>query len=315
MTDAVEPTAGPVSRRSSPDKLGRNAGRNTLLQAGGYGLLAFTIYNMILAFALGGKGPEVVLPRIAQLLNQLPWLIVATLMIFATWNPRRANETGPWRVFTRWFVLMMSVAYLMMVPISFINEFTLIQGDTNRIVRVEIDLTRRSKQIMAAVKDVQTIQEFREVLARIPEVTEVVINAGETPDQIRAAMRSGLQQTIDKQIETLKAEQQQRLTTLGPTVRSTAFGCLIGALATFALAIRLHPWMAPTIPMLRTALDKALDKLGNRPRKLLQQISRLGRGLKRRLQTLKVGPFKARNRRTKRRSSSGQRTRRRRRLS
>lgn len=312
MTDAVEPIVRPESRRSGPDKLGTNPGRNTLLQAGGYGLLAFTIYNMFLAFALGGKGPEVVLPRIAQLLNQLPWLIVATLMIFATWNPRRANETGPWRVFTRWFVLMMSVAYLMMVPISFINEFTLVQGDKNRIVRVEIDLNRRSKQIMAAVEDVRTIQEFREVLSRIPEVTEVVINAGETPDQIRAAMRSGLQQTITKQVETLKANQQQRLTTLGPTVRSTAFGCLIGALATFALATRLHPWMAPVIPALLTALDKALDKLGKRPRKLLQQIRQLGRGLKRSLQTLRIGPFKARSRRTRRRSSSGPRTRRRR---
>lgn len=308
MTDAVDPSALPSTTRT----VRKAKGGNTLFQAGGYGLLAFTIYNMILAFALGGKGPEVVIPRISQLVSQLPWLIVATLMIFTTWNPRRSIETGPWRVFTRWFLLMMSLAYLLMVPIAFINEFTLVQADKNRIERIEIDLTRRSKQIMAAVQDITTIPEFKEVLARIPEVTEVVINAGETPDQIRAAMRNGLQQTINKQIETLKANQQERLVTLGPAVRSTAFGSLIGALSTFALAIRLHPWMEPVIPALRSALDKGLSKLGNRPRRVIQKLRQLGRAWQRQLKSLKIGGSKSSSRRSSRRSGSGQRRRRRR---
>jgi hypothetical protein len=308
MTEADEPKARPKPRRSGPFTLGTN----TLFQAGGYGLLAFSIYNIILAFVLGGKGPEVVLPRIGQLINQLPWLIVATLMIFATWNPNRANDTGPWREFTRWFVLMMAVAYMMMVPLSFINEFTLIQADKNRIIRVELDLKRRSKQIMAQVADVATIDEFKDVLARIPEITEVVINAGETPDQVRKAMRNGLEQTINKQVETLKVNQQERLITIGPTVRSAALGSLLGFLTMISLAIRLHPWMAPALPAMRDTVDKAVSKLGKRPRQVLQRIRLITREFQRKLHSLKVGKLKASSKRSPRRSAPRPRRRRRR---
>jgi|GEM_PF-1606518 len=310
MTEAAEPTARPKPQRSGPFTLGTN----TLFQAGGYGLLVFAIYNIVLAFILGGKGPEVVMPRIAQLINQLPWLIVATLMIFATWNPNRSNDTGPWREFTRWFVLMMALAYMLMVPLSFINEFTLIQADKNRIVRVELDLTRRSKQIMAQVADVTTIPEFKEALARIPEVTEVVINQGETPDQVRKAMRAGLQQTINKQVETLKINQQERLLTIGPTVRSAALGSLIGSLTMGSLAIRLHPWMAPLLPALRDNLDKAVGKLGKRPSQILQRLRLFTRAVQRKLHSIKIGKLKASSKQSPRRSAHRPRRRRRRRL-
>jgi hypothetical protein len=238
-----------------------------LLQLGGQALLAYTLYSVVAVLLLSGQGPEVVFARISQLVNLFPLILLSGVLLFA--GAGRSTGGNPVQRVGRWFVLIAAVMYLLFVPLIFLNEFHLYQQDTNQIQRLRTTLGKRKKEILTAVADARTAQEFRTILERFPEISDVDIKDSETPRQILDGIRLGIDQGISAAVEPALSRLQQRIGSFSNTVRITALGSLVSGLGLFALALRLHSWLAPAgVAMQRTA-QAILATLMRLPRRLL----------------------------------------------
>lgn len=237
-----------------------------LLQLGGQGLLAFTLYSVAAVLLLSGQGPEVVFARISQLVNLFPLILLSGVLLFA--GAGRSTGGNPLQKVGRWFVLIAAVMYLIFVPLIFLNEFHLYQQDTNQIQRLRTTLGKRKKEILAAVADARTAQEFRTTLERFPEISDIDIKDSETPQQIREGIRIGIDQGINAAVEPALSRLQQRIGSFSNTVRITALGSLVSGLSLFALALRLHSWLAPAGVAMQRTVQNLVNTLTRLPRRL-----------------------------------------------
>lgn len=260
-TAAATPTAPTAAAAALQGRDGR------LLQLGGQALLAYTLYSVAAVLLLSGQGPEVVFARISQLVNLFPLILLSGVLLFA--GAGRSGSGNVLQKIGRWFVLIAAVMYLIFVPLIFLNEFHLYQQDTNQIQRLRTSLGKRKKEILAAVADARNAQEFREILARFPEISDIDIKDSETPTQIRRGISIGIDQGISAAVEPALSRLQQRIGSFSNTVRVTAVGSLISGLGLFALAVRLHSWLAPAgVAMQRTGRN-LLTTLTRLPKRLL----------------------------------------------
>jgi hypothetical protein len=238
-----------------------------LLQLGGQALLAYSLYSVAAVLLLSGQGPEVVFARISQLVNLFPLILLSGVLLFA--GAGRSSSGNVLQKIGRWFVLIAAVMYLLFVPLIFLNEFHLYQQDTNQIQRLRTTLGKRKKEILTAVADARSAQEFREILARFPEISDIDIKDSETPTEIRRGITIGIDQGISAAVEPALSRLQQRIGSFSNTVRVTAVGSLISGLGLFALAVRLHSWLAPAgVAMQRTGRE-LLTTLTRLPKRLL----------------------------------------------
>lgn len=275
--------ASPRTQRSTTIPATVTPGR-TLWDVGGFGLLAYGIYNLLAVLLGGGGGPEVVLARIAQLVALFPVLFLAPVLIFAN-SAAREWEDGPWQKAVRWLVLLLGVTYLLFIPISILNHFTIVKSDANVVQRLETSLRSRKQEILAAVAGAGDAESFRRVLSRFPEISNVRISEVDSPAEVRRGIAAGIDLGIRQQLEQLRSQQSSRRELLGATTRQTALGSLVCGISMMALASRLLAWLSPA----GRAVGATVGGIGNGllvlPRQLARTLStmnvRMQRGFQR----------------------------------
>jgi hypothetical protein len=208
----------------------------------GYALLLYGLYNLI-AIMLGGDiRHETVWARIGQLLSLFPLLFLGPVLIFSS-PAARLRPDNIWRAGVRWLLLILAISYLLLIPVSLVNEFNTNQQESNRIRRLETFLQKRRKEIMSSISGINNPSEFERVLKRYPEISNINIVASEAPDKIRSSIDSDISLAINQQVNQLLAENQQRIRRLSASVRNLAIGSLITGLSMLSLASRLIPWL------------------------------------------------------------------------
>jgi hypothetical protein len=237
-----EPLSDTASLRSTRSFGGING---QVLSLAGYSLLAFSFYNVLSAVLIGGfaSGPEITLNRISQLLSIYPMLLLGPALIFAPHGARRLRSL--WPDLVRWLVFLLAVMYLLFVPVTLLNQYSLVQRDANQVKRLEATLGRRKQEILRAVTGLQSPEAFRGALSRFPEITAITIAPGESPTTIRSGISDGIDQSIKAEIDRVKQVQALRLREARGTGRSLAAGSLIAGLSLLGLASYLLPWLEP----------------------------------------------------------------------
>ncbi|MFM7360218.1 MAG: hypothetical protein ACKO25_00015 [Cyanobium sp.] len=241
-----EASREPLSDTTSPRSTSSFDGINSqVLSLAGYSLLAFSLYNVLSALLIGGfaSGPEITLNRITQLLSIYPLLLLGPALIFAPHGARRLRSL--WPELVRWLVFLLAVMYLLFVPVTLFNQFSLVQRDANQVKRLEASLGRRKQEILRAVDGLQSPDAFRGALSRFPEVTSITIAPGESPAAIRRGISGGIDQSIAAEIDRVKQVQARRLREARSAGRSLAVGNLIAGVSLLALASYLLPWLEP----------------------------------------------------------------------
>lgn len=255
-----EPISDTASSRGQRSFDGLNS---KVLGLAGYSLLAYALYNLIASFLIGGfgGGPEIILNRMTQVLGVYPLLLLGPALIFA---PHRASQlTGLVPNLVRWLVLLLALIYLLFVPVAMLNQFTLVQIDSNQIERLEVSLSRRKQEILRAIEPLQSADAFRSTLSRFPEITSITIAPGESIGSIRADISTAINQAIQQEITRLRQTQQQRREASRSTALSISIGSLIASLSLLGLASYLLPWLAPlgrSVNHTFSGLTKAYEK-------------------------------------------------------
>jgi hypothetical protein len=271
----------------------------TLWELGGFGLLAYGIYNLLAVLISGGSGPEVVLVRIGQLVALFPVLFLAPVLIFSN-TASKGREDGPWRKTLRWLVLVLGVTYLLFVPISFLNQFTILKTDANVVQRLETTLRNRKQEILAAVAEARDAEAFRRALSRFPEISNVKISQVDTPADIRRGIASGIDLGVRQQLDQLRSQQSSRRDALGASVRQTALGSLVCGITMMALASRLLAWLAPAGQAVGVTVGGIANGLMVLPRQLGRSLStsnlRIQRGFQRRAHQRQTRRSRSKNR-------------------
>jgi hypothetical protein len=245
----------------------------SLWDVGGFGLLAYGIYNLVAVLLSGGSGPEVVLARIGQLVGLFPVLFLGPVLIFASSAAKGLEDDGPWRRLVRWLVLVLAVTFLLFVPVIFLNQFTILKTDANVIQRLESTLQNRRKEILGAVAEVRDAETFRRTLSRIPEISNIRISPVDSPAEIRRGIAAGIDLGIRQQVDQLRSQQTSRRDALAVSVRQTALGSLVCGATMMALAIRLLPWLSPAGYAVGTTFGGITNALMVIPRKLGRSFS------------------------------------------
>jgi hypothetical protein len=262
-----EPISDSASSRGQRNFDGLNS---KVLSLAGYSLLAYALYNLIASFLVGGfgGGPEIILSRMTQVLGVYPLLLLGPALIFAPHRASQLNGLVPNLV--RWLVLLMALIYLLFVPVAMLNQYTLVQRDSNQIERLEVSLSRRRQEILRAIEPLQSADAFRSTLSRFPEITSITIAPGESIQSIRADISTAVNQAIQQEITRLRQTQQQRRQTSRTTALSVVVGGLIAGLTLMSLASHLLRWL-PQLHLSQSRtffrFSKAFDQFMRRLRK------------------------------------------------
>ena len=268
MSEADEPTtsnrspSGSELTASHPDKgLQTRPLRGlepSIVQLGGYGLLAYGLLNIIriVFFPEVGSGPDGALVRMAQLASLYPVLLLGPVLLFA---PQGAlKEKGLWRALSRWLVLLLALIFLLFIPLSLYHRVILIQRDANQVNRFQELLQKRKQEILDSVKTLKSIPEFGDALANFPEVRRVVIRPDQSLDSMREALRVGLDRGIANESTRLKTGLQKRRSAINASVRDVI---TVSSMAGFSLLV-LATYLLPGLSPARLALIKFKENLG-----------------------------------------------------
>ena len=268
MSEADEPTtsnrspSGSELTASHPDKgLQTRPLRGlepSIVQLGGYGLLAYGLLNIIriVFFPEVGAGPDGALVRMAQLASLYPVLLLGPVLLFA---PQGAlKEKGLWRALSRWLVLLLALIFLLFIPLSLYHRVIIIQRDANQVNRFQELLQKRKQEILDSVKTLKSIPEFGDALANFPEVRRVVIRPDQSLDSMREALRVALDRGIANESTRLKTGLQKRRSAINASVRDVISVSSMAGLSLLVLATYLLPGLSPA----RLALIKFKENLG-----------------------------------------------------
>ena len=268
MSEADEPTtsnrspSGSELTASHPDKgLQTRPLRGlepSIVQLGGYGLLAYGLLNIIriVFFPEVGAGPDGALVRMAQLASLYPVLLLGPVLLFA---PQGAlKEKGLWRALSRWLVLLLALIFLLFIPLSLYHRVIIIQRDANQVNRFQELLQKRKQEILDSVKTLKSIPEFGDALANFPEVRRVVIRPDQSLDSMREALRVGLDRGIANESTRLKTGLQKRRSAINASVRDVI---TVSSMAGFSLLV-LATYLLPGLSPARLALIKFKENLG-----------------------------------------------------
>jgi len=241
-----QPSRSPAAEAKSSSSARPLEGVNAeVLTLGGLGLLAYALYSLLRIVLSGdsGVGPEASLARMSQLVSLYPVLLLGPLLLFVPQGARR--QKGFWKGVSRWLVFLLAVMFLLFVPLAFLNQYQVTQADANQVQRFEALLQKRKQEILTAVRPLTATDQFRTVLARFPEVTQVNIPPDQTATEIRQGIADGINRGIKAEVDQLRARQRQRMLVITTNVRSVAAGSLIAGLTLFTLASWLLPWLQP----------------------------------------------------------------------
>lgn len=266
-----EASREPISDSASPRSYRSFDGINTqVLSLAGYALLAYALFNVVSAIlTVGfGSGPEITLNRMSQLLSAFPLLLLGPVLIFTPHGARRQHAL--WTDLVRWLVFLLSVMFLLFIPVAFLNQYSLAQRDESQVKRLETDLGSRRQEILKAVEPLQSPEAFRTALGSIPEITSISIAPGETVAEIRSAISTGIDKGIEAEVTRLRQAQQLRLQAAKQSARSLAAGSLIACISMLALASHLLPWLEP----LGTSLTHTLSGIGKALHKSMRRFQK-----------------------------------------
>lgn len=278
MAEASRESLGeqPLVRTPVPEAKPSGSGRQIegvnaeVLNLGGLGLLAYALYSLVRIILSGdaGVGPEAALSRMSQLVSLYPVLLLGPLLLFIPQGARR--QKGLWKGVSRWLVFLLAVMFLLFVPLAFLNQYQVTQADANQVQRFEALLQKRKQEILTAVRPLTAADQFRGVLARFPEVTEVNIPANQPASQIRSGIVDGIDRGIKAEVDQLRGRQRQRMLAFSLNVRSVAAGSLIAGVTLLSLASWLLPWLNPA----GQALALTLKGIGNGFNTALRKVQR-----------------------------------------
>lgn len=241
-----QPSRSPAAEAKSSSSARPIEGVNAeVLTLGGLGLLAYALYSLLRIVLSGdsGVGPEASLARMSQLVSLYPVMLLGPLLLFVPQGARR--QKGFWKGVSRWLVFLLAVMFLLFVPLAFLNQYQVTQADANQVQRFEALLQKRKQEILTAVRPLTAADQFRTVLARFPEVTQVNIPPDQAAGEIRQGIADGINRGIKAEVDQLRARQRQRMLVITMNVRSVAAGSLIAGLTLFTLASWLLPWLQP----------------------------------------------------------------------
>lgn len=265
----LSPTPAPEAK---PSGSGRQIeGVNTeVLTLGGLGLLAYALYSLVRIVLSGdaGVGPEAALSRMSQLVSLYPVLLLGPLLLFVPQGARR--QKGLWKGVSRWLVFLLAVMFLLFIPLAFLTQYQVTQADANQVQRFEALLQKRKQEIVTAVRPLTSADQFRGVLARFPEVTEVNIPSTQPASQIRTGIVDGINRGIKAEVDQLRARQRQRMLAITLNVRSVAAGSFIAGVTLLSLASWLLPWLNPA----GQALAHTIKGIGNGFNTALRKVQR-----------------------------------------
>lgn len=241
-----------------------------VLTLGGLGLLAYALYSLVRIVLSGdsGVGPEASLARMSQLVSLYPVLLLGPLLLFVPQGARR--QKGFWKGVSRWLVFLLAVMFLLFIPLAFLNQYQVTQADSNQVQRFEALLQKRKQEIVTAVAPLQAAEQFRSVLTRFPEITEINIPANQSASQIRGGIVDGINRGIKAEVDQLRARQRQRMLVISTNVRSVAAGSLIAGATLLSLASWLLPWLNPA----GQAVAHTLKGMGSTTGKAMRRMQR-----------------------------------------
>lgn len=243
---AQQPSRSPLAEAKTSGSGKPIEGVNAeVLTLGGLGLLAYALYSLVRIVLSGdaGVGPEASLARMSQLVSLYPVLLLGPLLLFIPQGARR--QKGLWKGVSRWLVFLLAVMFLLFVPLAFLNQYQVTQADANQVQRFEALLQKRKQEILTAVRPLNSPEQFRSVLTKFPEITQINIPANQTVSLIRTGIVDGIDRGIKAEVDQLRARQRQRMLAITVNVRSVAAGSLIAGVTLFSLASWLLPWLNP----------------------------------------------------------------------
>jgi len=208
----------------------------------GYALLLYGLYSLVAVLLAGDGQQDAVWTRMVQILSFFPLLFLAPVLIFSAPEARLLPDSI-WRSGVRWLVLMLSIVYLLFIPVALLNEFNTNQLESNKILRLNTLLQKRRKEIMVSLSGISNPADFERTLKQFPEVSNVNIVATESAERIRANIDRDISLAIDRQVSQLREQNQQRIRRLSASVRNICLGSLVTGLSMLSLASRLIPWL------------------------------------------------------------------------
>jgi len=251
----------------------------SVVELGGYGLLAYSLFNLARSLAANklGADPEVSLAVMSQLVSLSPIFLLGPVLIFAPQGAIQAKGLG--QQLARLLVVLFALLFVLFIPLSFFQRFTLTEKNTIQIQQLETTLQTRKLQILAAVQNARGPAEFQQRLSGFPEIRQPnAIPLLQSPAFIRQQIGAALDTAINTEIDRLKKRQQQRLAGITKVVFSVSIGSLITSGTLFIFATYLYPSLKLNRDFLarsRKDVGKAVSALASQLKKFYRaQLSR-----------------------------------------
>lgn len=308
LADPLEQPFGPLEPGAAAErrliKSRHPISGNGLLEFGGTALLAYSGYQVLMVAVSSGSGPEAVIGRFSELNALFPLLFLAVVLILAVPRDssdlalRQSGKSQPssWQRLVRWLPLFLAITYLLGVPAVLLSELTIVQGDANKIRRLETRLQQRKQQILKAVASDVTAEDFRISLRRFPEILSTSIDPRESPDTIRQGIAAGIQQGIKLDLQRLRTRAFERRERFGKLARNAGLTALVTGLLSAALACRVLPWLTPAAEAMGATAVAVVRAILALPRRLNRWLRRLLRRLLRPVLQPVLTPLKRRRR-------------------
>ncbi len=214
----------------------------SVMELGGYGLLAYSLFNLARSLAANklGADPEVKLAVMSNLVGLFPFFLLGAVLVFAPQGAYQAK--GLAKQLTRWLVAFFALLFFLFIPGSFLQRHILIERGALQAGRLEEVLQSRKQQILAAVQNTQSPTEIQQQLIRFPEIkTPIAFASLKSPTVIRQQLAASLDMAINLEVNRFRKEQQQRQAGLSKVVLSISLGSLLSTSFLLILSTYLFP--------------------------------------------------------------------------
>ncbi len=215
---------------------------HSVIELGGYGLLAYSLFNLARSLAANklGADPEISLAVMSNLASLFPFFLLGPVLVFAPQGAIQAK--GLAKQLTRWLVVFFAFLFFLFAPLSLFQRHLLIEKGAMQAQRLETILQSRKQEILASVQNAGSANEIQQRLRGFPEIRQPDAFAPlQTPSVIRAQLAVSLDAAINRERGRLKKDQQQRLTGITRIVVSISLGSLLSSGFFLLLATCLFP--------------------------------------------------------------------------
>lgn len=219
--------------------------QSPLLAVGGASLLAYSSYSIIFLIASNpSPAPIAVLDRITGFISLLPQFILGFVLLFQSFSPQAIQSESIWKKLLRQLVALLAIAYLVCAPISTIQAISQRRVEISNFTRANQQLQERKQQIMGAIANLTSKEQFETALQQFTEIRAIRIDPTAPPAETIAGVETAIDNALDLQIQNLRVQVEQRLSGLQSRAELATAGSLVSGIAFVALGVQVVPWMA-----------------------------------------------------------------------